>query len=60
MNIEKAIEQLERGTRESRSTNNQMLREAMNLGIEALKSVKQDRVLRLPGRLEPLPGETEE
>lgn len=37
MTIKEAIEELNRGTRQSRSTNNQRLREALRLGVEALK-----------------------
>lgn len=37
MKLEKAIEELGRGMRQNRSTNNQRLREAMKLGIEALE-----------------------
>jgi len=58
MKIDKAIEilkELKRGLVADEE-------DAIQLGIEALKSVKQDRVLKLqlPGRLIPLPGETEE
>ena len=59
MELDKAIEILT--ILESRSINNSLMfkKDALKLGIEALKSVKQDRVLRLDGRLQPLPGETE-
>lgn len=36
MTTDEAIEELRRGTQQSRSTNNQRLREALGLGIEAL------------------------
>ena len=59
MKLEKAIEILEHRVKSPFVKANTDSLEATQLGIEALKAVKQDRVLRLPGRLEPLPGETE-
>ena len=60
MKLEKAIEILQEKQRENEPHWERGDRAALSLGIEALKSVKQDRVLRLEGRLHPLPGETEE
>lgn len=60
MKLEKAIEILEHEVTYRDCFDNTDRYHALKLGIEALKSVKQDRALRLPGRLEPLPGETEE
>ena len=60
MNIEKAIEILYLSKEPEFEGDSNDFYEAIQLGIEALKSVKQDRVLRLEGRLHPLPGETEE
>lgn len=60
MKLEEAIEELERGTRQSRSTNNQRLRDALKLGIEALKwrALMEHDYGSWCGPL--LPGETEE
>ncbi len=59
MELEKAIDELERGTRQNRSTNNQSLRQALKLGIEALKRVKAGRPAPPSLAFLPLPGETE-
>lgn len=59
MDIDEAIHQLERGTAQNRSTKNQLLREAMKLGIEALKAVKDARANNYYTPIAPLPGETE-
>ena len=60
MKLEKAIEELNTINYDGFVITRYTEYEALKLGIEALKSVKQDRVLRLEGRLHPLPGETEE
>jgi len=60
MKLEKAIEELNTINHDGFVITRYTEYEAIQLGIEALKSVKQDRVLRLEGRLHPLPGETEE
>jgi hypothetical protein len=43
MAIDEAINQLSRGTTESRNTNNKLLREALKLGIEALTMQKKSK-----------------
>ena len=60
MNITKALEILDLEISCDFDGNEQDRQDAVKLGIEALRSVQQDRVLKLSGRLNPLPGETEE
>lgn len=60
MELEAAIETLARWQAGNYATRIDDMNPAVKLGIEALKSVRQDRVLKLPGRLQPLPGETAE
>jgi hypothetical protein len=58
MTITEAIRQKERRTKGGRNVKNQLLREADQLGIEALKAIKSCRYLPLPIPLNQLPGET--
>ncbi len=60
MTIDEAFKQLERGTKENRSTANKLLREALGLGIEALKREKVNRENPDYVFVGLLPGETEE
>lgn len=60
MTLEKAIEELTIEREVATRTGRRSLYDALGIAIEALKSVKQDRALKLSGRLQPLPGETEE
>ena len=59
MTIDEAIRILEDLSGDGPYPGPNELYEAADLGKEALKAIKQDRVLKLPGRLSPLPGETE-
>ena len=59
MTIDEAIEELERGTKQNRSTNNQRLREALGLGGEALKRIKDNRENFLPFAFHKLSGEAQ-
>ncbi len=59
MTLDKAIDQLARGMTKSRSTNNKLLREALGLGIEALKRIKEERQPYTDVTFTLLPGETE-
>lgn len=60
MNIEKAIEKLTPYADGEKVDTEMDDLDAFQLGIEALKAIKQDRALGLPGRLAPLPFETDE
>jgi len=60
MKVTEAIKQLESGTTQNRSTHNQLLREAIKLGIEALKVIKDVRPTDYQAIDDPLPGETPE
>lgn len=59
MTLEKAIEQLSRGTLQNRSTANKLLREAMRLGIEAMRRILFLRGYSMTQVDTKLPGETE-
>jgi len=60
MKIEKAIEILEARQRNTPSMGYEDLRDANQLGIEALKRLAFIRINGYPESLFPLPGETEE
>jgi len=60
LNFQKAIDILTLEISCDFDGNEQDRQDAIKLGIEALKAIKQDKVLKLSWRLNPLPGETEE
>ena len=60
MIIDEAIKVLSEQTYDSTSAYDQKLKEAVSLGIEALKSLSEDRFDRFGERRPLLPGETED
>ena len=58
MKLERVIENLTAGREDCGMIPSDEFTQTIDLAIEAVKSVVQDRALRLPGRLVPLPGET--
>jgi len=60
MKLDAAINQLERGTVENRSTANKLLREALGIGIEAMKEIKRNRPIFTHQNIHLLPGETKD